>query len=260
MDKQSVTCPVCGRRMRSITAQHIRKHGFQTTQEFKDRFGIQFLRCQEMRERHSRLMTENSPNRGKRHSPESIRKMKRNRKGKGVGVCGKYERTPEIRAKISAGVTLAIEEGRLEGYPKSAHGDWVNSEKAGEVWVRSSWEERVVLALDKHDGVTDVKVEPFSLPYEFEGATRRYTPDFLVTFVGGLQELWEVKPEEFREEPRNQLKEKALHKFAEANGMNSRVVTLADIEAIERQTGILPWEGPGRPWRPEDGPHYPPKP
>lgn len=238
--------------MRAITTQHIRKHGFPDAASFKQAFNLPTLKCADMRERQSRFMRENSPTAGG-HSPEAVRKMRANRKGKGVGVAGKYERTPEIRRKIAEGVVRAWESG------KRGRGKYVYARLPGKkVWVRSSWEERVVLVLDRHPCVVTYDVEPFQITYLWDGCEHRYTPDFLVVLEGGIRELWEVKPEELLDESRNAAKVKALNAFVVREGMNSRLVTLRDIEGMEMQVGLREWKGPGAPWVRLDDPDYRP--
>lgn len=88
--------------------------------------------------------------------------------------------------------------------------------------------------MDAHPNVLGVVTEPFSIPYTFEGVQKRYIPDVLVYFDFGIKELWEVKPAKFVGTPQNQAKIKALSAYAGQNGMNAAVVTLADIEKLER--------------------------
>lgn len=232
-------CPVCERKMRSITTQHIRTHGYPDAASFKTAFGLSTLKCQSMRRAQATFMRENNPTAGG-HRPESLEKMRRNRKGKGVGVAGKYERTPEIRRKIANGVLNAWEKG------KRGRGFYIYARRLGrKVWVRSTWEGRVVRVLDLHPCVLRYEVEPIRIPYLFEGQQHLYIPDFLVVVEGDITELWEVKPEELTDHPRNEAKMEALNKYVLEQGYNSRLVTLKDIEGMEMQVGIRPWEGPG---------------
>ena len=220
--------------MRSITTQHIRTHGYDSAKAFKEAFGLESLKCGAMRAKQSAFLKGNNPTEGRGHSEESRAKMRENRKGKGVGVAGKYERTPEIRAKIRDGVLRAWEKG------KRGRGRYCYSTKLKrKVWVRSSWEERVVKVLDKHPLVESFTVEPFRIPYEFEGQTRHYIPDFLVNLSGGVAEVWEVKPKRLLTTPRNAAKVEALNTFATERGLNSRLVTRADIGGMEKRAEYL---------------------
>ncbi len=223
----SITCPVCNKFMRVITTQHIRLHGYPDATSFKAAFNLDSLKCDAVRAKQSQFMAENNPTSGG-HRPESIQKMRENRAGKGIGRAGKYERTPEIRNKIARGVLAAWEKG------KRGRGKYIYGRKAGrKVWVRSSWEERVVALLDAHPCVEGYEVEPFQIPYQWEGRTRQYTPDFLVHLEGGIQELWEIKPSRFTGHPCNLAKLAALNGYVQEHGMNARLVVLAHIEGME---------------------------
>lgn len=249
-----LTCPVCQRQLRSITTQHIRTHGYATASEFKAAFGLEHLKCPSMRAKQSRFMAVNSPTQGG-HSEEALGRMSRNRKGKGIGVAGKYERTPEIRAQISRGVAKAHREGRIRG-----RGQWVWSDThCQDLWVRSSWEARVVKVLDNHPCVEWYEYEPFVLPYLFDGHQRNYIPDFMVSLEGSITEVWEVKPHAWWEHPVNAAKWEALVSYCSGQGYNTLMVDMSRLEGMERQVGLLPWEGVGGPWVDPEDPSFRPR-
>lgn len=259
-----VTCPACGRRMQVITAAHYRKHGYEQASSFKEAFGLHSLVCLSKRQAHSQAMKDDNPMAGVSHSKEALKKMRKNRRGKGKGVAGKYARTPEIRTKISEGVVRAMCEGR------HARGEWFFCEKAdGYLWTRSSWERRVLRVLDLHPCVEEVEGEPFAIPYEFEGSVHLYVPDLLVHLEGDIRELWEIKPAELMEGDstsarKNRAKREALNEYVLHEGMNGRWVPLEQILGMEMQVGLRRWVGPGVPWvdhdnraaRPVPGIHY----
>lgn len=249
----SISCPVCEKKMRSITTQHIRAHGYPSAEAFKQAFGLTTLKCTSMRTAQALFMETHNPTAGG-HRPESIAKMSQNRKGKGIGRAGKYERTPQIRRKIAEGVVRAWEQG------KRGRGFYTFSRQLDcKVWVRSTWEARVLRVLDLHPSVISYEVEPCRIPYTHEGIERMYIPDFQVCLEGGITELWEVKPAEFIGHPKNVAKMSALNAFVLDHGYNGRLVTLAQIEGMERQVGIRPWEGPGGPWVRLDDPDFRPR-
>jgi hypothetical protein len=253
-----ILCPCCKKKFRSLTSQHIKKHGFLSSQNFKQQYHLEFLRCEALRNAQSRFMEDCNPTREVGHSKETIQKIKQSRKGKGVGYCGTYIRTKEIRAKISAGVTQAHLSGLLQGYPINSRGEWVHCEKVGEtaVWVRSSWEERVLAVLDLHPCVLKVVVEPFAIPYVLDGVTRNYIPDFDVFLEGNIHEIWEVKPAYLLTDPKVMAKIAALDVYCNKNSYNARIVTLEELEGMEMQVGLRPWVGPGAPWVDLDNPDY----
>lgn len=71
---------------------------------------------------------------------------------------------------------------------------WHESPKAGRVHYMSSWELARFGELDADDGVLLYKPQPCSIPYEWEGVTKYYTPDVLVIYEEALPELEEIKP------------------------------------------------------------------
>lgn len=233
----AIVCPVCNTAMNSITAGHFRKHGYSDAKSFKKAFGLTTLRARSICERHSNLMTFEATNKtkGRVRSEEEKEKMSSARKGKGIGVAGKYARTPEIRSKISRGV-VAFMANKPDGYQKrffkSKH---VNLDCCGpEVWVRSSWEERTLTVLNGYsDDIKHVTVEPFTILYTFDGVERSYIPDFLVEFECGITELWEVKPQEMLSDLKTAAKIAALRDFASKRKWNARIVTLKDIKKME---------------------------
>jgi len=249
--QDAIKCPVCGELFNTITAGHFRKHGYKTATEFKEIFDLPTLKAPSICRKQSEFMEKNSPTKGKARSTADLELMSKNRKGKGLGRSGTYERTPEIRKKISQGVTKAYIEGR------AGRGDVAWSTKMYKhFWIRSTWEERVVHVLDIHPCVLSFEVEPFRIPYLYEGVERIYIPDFLVVLEGNIRELWEVKPRELLRLPRNRAKIKALNGFKGVD--NKRIVTLKDLEQMEMQVHLRPWEGPGEPWVRLDDPWHRP--
>ena len=233
----AVECPVCKERFNCITAGHFRKHGYSTAQDFKRVFSLDTLKAPSISAAHSARMAASNPMSGKRRSPAERIRMSHARKGKGVGVAGKYERTPEIRAAISRGVTR-FQLDNPHHAVKHFKGQWLSLDvTAPRVWVRSSWEARVLHLLDCCPDVEHVNVEPFAIPYTFDGVVHHYIPDFLVHMACGIREVWEVKPEELLPDPVNQAKIEALNAYVVDHEMNARIVTLADIEALEQVWG-----------------------
>jgi len=223
----TISCPACGLPFQVLRTEHARTHGFKNLASFKEHFGLDSCAAPAQRKRVSRFF--------------SGRKSGRKDNGqRGL------KRSPESRARMSA---AAVARCLRNPGPLFAgtRGEWIWSEKAdSRVYVRSSYERRLLVALDRHPDVVDIKVEPFSIPYEYEGVLLRYIPDFLITFRGGIQELWEVKPERFLSDPQNQAKFKALNEHVSAHRyMNGAVVTLANIERLERWVALHSCMGQG---------------
>ena len=241
-----LTCPVCGKVTHFLSTSHIRLQGYNAS-EFKLAFGLIHLKSEEMRKKQSLFMVKSNPTRGVGHTQESKKLMSSIRTGKGIGVAGKYKRTPEIRSKISIGVSRAYLEGRAKSV---GTGVYVISSKlpGGRAWVRSSWEARAIRVLDLHPQVIRVEVEPLKIPYVFEGVQHNYIPDFLVILVGGIKELWEVKVDYLERYPKTWSKRRALNEYVASQGMNSCWINSWTLRGMEMQVGIQPWVGPGVPW------------
>lgn len=251
--EDALVCPVCGDKMNVITNGHLRKHGYTDAETFKAQFGMLWLKAPSMRAEQTAFMQKSSNTKGRKRTATEIQTMRDARKGKGVGVCGKYARTDTIKAKIAAGVGAFYLENPSHANKNFKNG-WRLSHKADQdVWFRSSWEERVLKVLDHYDEIEEIKVEPFAIPYLFDGVRRSYTPDLLVVFEGGIKELWEIKPAPFVHLPKNQAKFSAMQAYADSHDMHARIVTLENIERMERATAAsLAAKEPGlsEPWYP----------
>jgi hypothetical protein len=136
-------------------------------------------------------------------SPETRAKISLANKGRKRGSL-----SVEHRHKIGAANSLAILEGRRhpESYSRSG---WFDSEKnARRYHYRSSWELEWYEYLEFDNKTRAFWVEPFAIPYYFDGLVRLYHPDILVEYMDGSLELMEVRPERKRNFP------KELAKFA----------------------------------------------
>jgi hypothetical protein len=236
---------VCGKETDLISTKHIQNHGYATAKEFKEAFNMPYLKSDEMRRKQSNFMLENNPTKGVGHTEEAIKKMSENRKGKGVGITGKYKRTAKIRNKISKGVTKAHMEGRLDN-ETHGKGCYINSPKIyrKQVWVRSSWEKRIIEVFNIHPWIKTVKVEPIIIEYEFDGSIHRYIPDFMVIYQDDIKEIWEIKADYLLVTPKWKAKLKALNAYCKLNHMNARVINQEMLEDMEMQMGIRPWTLP----------------
>ena len=100
-----IKCPMCDLESENLTT-HIKTHNM-TIKEFKKKFGLKYVQSDRLRAIHSKNINTNNPTKGTKHSTASLTKMSNNRAGKGIGVAGKYKRTPEIKQKISESVVAA---------------------------------------------------------------------------------------------------------------------------------------------------------
>lgn len=235
LEEEFIECPVCNRKMQFIVAQHIAKHGY-TTKEFKKKFNISCLKVASLANAHSKLMLENNPMQGVIRSNEEKALISKMRTGKGIGVVGKYERTKEIREKISLGVTAAYLEGRCESSVFNLNfGDYIRSSKMNRwFWCRSPYEERMVLLLDVMPEVQFFDVEPFRIPYVLDGINRNYIPDFWFKEKdSNIEWLLEFKRTQDWLTPKGIAKKAALQKYCSDNKMNCMCIDKETLNKIE---------------------------
>jgi len=264
----ALVCPVCRAAMNAITTQHIKSHGFTGAKEFKEKFNLSHLRADSIRSEHSERMSgSGNPLFAVGHTPSAKDKIRQNRRGKGVGVSGKYFRSKDIREKISLGLVRYYEarpDKLLAIKKRLAHKGFrvkrisLYSEKnESHLVVKSSYEARMVRALDLHPLVESFEYEPIFIPYRDEaGVLRKYFPDFLVRLSGGITEIWEIKPLAFVEESRNKLKMEALNQFCVKSNYNAALVTEELLSKIEAQVGLRRWRD-GTLWPKPKGPEDP---
>lgn len=230
-----VVCPICGFESGNLTT-HIKTHGL-TTNIFRERFpDFGYLKSECVRLKQSSIMINNNPMKGKNHMQNALCKMSKNRTGKGIGVCGRYERTAEIKDKISKGVANAHLEGKLR---IQGRGCWMFSHKNNKnMWLSSSYEVRVFNVLEQNPFFLQFEREPFFIPYEWNGLIKRYIPDFLVVTEGRIKELWEIKPKFQMAYPINQKKLQVLNQTAMEMDMNACWLNEDNITSFERTINV----------------------
>ena len=133
----------------------------------------------------------------------------------------KVVRTPEFREAQSrrASERLRTTGG---GFVRG----WHNSPKMGRLYYMSSWEKARFEQLDADESVLFYKPQPFSIPYQWEGVTKYYTPDVLVIYDGRLPEVEEIKPRKvIRADKTGRIAAKleAGRRYASENGWLFRV-------------------------------------
>jgi uncharacterized protein YbaR (Trm112 family) len=246
-----ICCPACNKKFKAITLRHVNTHGFDCCEDFKRHYKLEYLvppsKLEFLRKlkkdneekrwlANKKRMLTNNPMSGKNHSEESIKLMSDNRMGKGIGLCGKYERTSEIRNNISKSVCDAF-----PNYLFGKSNKIIHLEKAGgNIIIRSSWEERIVRALNNHPFVTVIKMEPFVLPYSFNGEIKRYIPDLYFEIQDCIPEIWEIKHPGLIKDERWPHKLIALQNFINKMEYNYRIISsLDEIVEIERIVNII---------------------
>lgn len=231
---EQIECKICKFSSENLTSHIIRIHKL-STEEYKIKYNVKMIQSKRIINISKNKTGDNNHFYGKKHSADSKEKMSKSSIGKGVGVAGKYERTKEIREKISKKVTSL----HLKGvYDKNEYGNGkhVYCQKANkEVYARSTWEQRFIKCIDADPAIVEVVVEPFSIEYEFESCIHRYIPDYHIIYDDCINSLWEIKRQDFIEnDPKTQAKIKVLREYCDRKNMNSFVITLKEIEEYEK--------------------------
>jgi hypothetical protein len=240
-ERDYVECKICGDWLKELT-QHISKKHNITKSEYLEMFPGANLVSEKTRENkatmtgkkrpdQSERMLKNNPTKGRQRTNEEKELMSQNRMGKGIGVAGKYERTKDIRKKISESVAKLY----VEGKTNFVTGHYVSTKTMKTCYYRSSWELSVMEYLDCNNNIEYWEYEPFYIPYKDEnGDDRNYIPDFLVVFECGIKELWEIKPKELLTFDRNICKLNGMKKFIDENNMNGFVVDEFILEKLKK--------------------------
>ena len=136
---------------------------------------------------------------------------------------GEYDFTAR-NDKISAAITQRYLDGGFEW----STGQYTSIKTGATCNYRSSWEAEFMRILDFEPRVATWNYEPFTIPYVYEGKTRRYIPDFLIV-LDGEDVLVEVKPPSLTDTGLNEAKRQAALDFCHRNGWKYRVWNRGDI-------------------------------
>jgi len=137
---------------------------------------------------------------------------------------GKHH-TLETRNKISASVVKAYKEGR-----KYHTGSYYSSKMKKIFYYRSTWERMFMERLDEDNTVEGWRYEEITIPYEFEGISKRYVPDFLVRYTDGSRAIIEIGQRALKKQhPLEMAKIEAGKKFCETKGWDFQLKTDEDF-------------------------------
>jgi hypothetical protein len=142
---------------------------------------------------------------------------------------GEYNFT-ERNDKISAAITQRYLDGGFEW----STGQYTSVKTGITCNYRSSWEVEFMVLLDGDARVETWNYEPLSIPYVYEGKTRRYIPDFLIV-LEGQDVLVEVKPPSLADTELNEAKRKAALEFCQRNGWAYRHWNPGDVLSLENR-------------------------
>jgi hypothetical protein len=230
LSKDDIICPVCHRHFRFLRPEHAHQHGYADFAVFRDLFGLHSVRPPSLQNALNHNLQPCKP--GRIFTAEHRVNLSKSKLGR------PSKKSPEARVRMSEAAARRCLTHKSSIFA-GIKGEWVLSEKAdAEVFVRSSYEKRLLRVLDAHPDVVSVEVEPFAIPYFYGGRQRHYIPDFLVTFEGDIREVWEVKPHKFIADPLNQAKIAALNAYICEHHMNGCIVPLEVIEKLEREMAV----------------------
>jgi hypothetical protein len=119
--------------------------------------------------------------------------------------------------------------------PKFRKGIYESTKMGRNFVYRSGYESKVYELLDSWVEVEGFAVEPFKIPYVFEGKPKTYTPDILVSFLDGHKELWEIKPENQTGLPINKAKWKSAEAACDTRGWLFKVITEQVINQLKKK-------------------------
>ena len=123
--------------------------------------------------------------------------------------------------------------------PRFREGYLVSIKNGGrEMHYRSGYECEVYEALEHIEEVLQYEVEPIKVGYIFEGEHHHYNPDLIVHFIDGHKEVWEIKPSNQTDLPKNHAKWTACESYCQGRGWKFVVMTergIGKLKVISRE-------------------------
>lgn len=119
--------------------------------------------------------------------------------------------------------------------PKFREGTFISIKNNGkELHYRSGYECEVYECLESINDIIAYDAEPFAVDYIFEGQPHKYNPDLSVHFSNGDVAIWEIKPSNQTDLPKNKAKWAACQMFCEARGWRFEVITETGISKLKK--------------------------
>jgi hypothetical protein len=118
--------------------------------------------------------------------------------------------------------------------PKFREGYFISGKNQKEMHYRSGYECEVYECLESILEVIKYDVEPFKVDYIFEGDRHEYNPDLSIFFSDGRVEIWEIKPANQTQLPKNHAKWAACQSYCEARGWSFMVMTEVGIGKLKK--------------------------
>lgn len=117
--------------------------------------------------------------------------------------------------------------------PKVRDGTYMSKKMNAPLHYRSGYECEVYELLDDDQDVQAYYVEPFKVPYNFQGEWHDYIPDLKVCFVDGRIEVWEIKPATQTGLDKNKAKWASMDTHANNLGWKFMVLTEVGINKLK---------------------------
>jgi hypothetical protein len=109
---------------------------------------------------------------------------------------------------------------QVEGYSSNCKTYWFFSKKNQKEIYFNSWFERGALEmLEQMNIVKSYERCKYVIDYELDKTAHKYVPDFLITYIGGTQEVVEIKPNYQQKYAKNVAKKEAAEKYFENLGI-----------------------------------------
>lgn len=118
--------------------------------------------------------------------------------------------------------------------PRFREGFFSSIKNGKEMHYRSGYEVEVYECLEYIPEVIKYDVEPFKVDYLFEGERHEYNPDLSIYFIDGHVEIWEIKPANQTQLPKNHAKWSACQHHCEQRGWQFVVMTEVGMGKLKR--------------------------
>lgn len=148
-----------------------------------------------------------------------------------------YDKLPAVRqtrAVIWKDVSLKDGKKAKTKAPKFREGHLISQKNGGaEMHYRSGLECKVYEILEAMPEVAAYEVEPISIPYLFEGSQHHYFPDLRIRFSDGRIAVWEIKPANQTDIPKNDAKWSAAEVYCKTRGWEFMVLTERGVDKLK---------------------------
>jgi hypothetical protein len=130
---------------------------------------------------------------------------------------------------------------KISRKPKFKEGFFISNKNNNKAMhYRSGYELDVYKCLENIQEVVEYYVEPIKIGYLFEGKKHTYNPDLVVIFNDNHKEVWEIKPSNQTDLPKNNAKWVACDSYCQMRGWKFVVITERGINKLKKISKKLP--------------------